>query len=232
MKVLDLFSGIGGFSLGLERAGMETIAFCEIDRDCRAVLKKHWPHVPVFTDIKTLGHIDADLICGGFPCQPFSTASRGRKTAEDLWPEMLRVVSVIKPRFVVAENVLEAPISTAKTDLEKLGYQCEKRCISANDCGADHQRNRWWLVAHPNDEGEFSSALDAEVAKLQELCEGLWGAENYARTVRISNGIPGRMVRLRMLGNAVIPKIPEAIGRAINVALQCPVKEAIGSEGK
>lgn len=218
MKVLDLFSGIGGFSLGLERAGMETVAFVERDKKAQMVLRKHWKETPIFNDIKNFDREcvgSVDVICGGFPCQPFSTASRGNKTAEDLWPEMKRIVCQFKPKWVIAENVLTAPIEQAKSDLEILGYKCESRRISADDCGADHQRSRWWLVAHSNNESEFSSALDAEVAKLPQLCKGVWGAENYARAIRVSNGLSHRMDRFRMLGNTVIPFIPQVIGQAI-----------------
>lgn len=111
MNILDLFSGIGGFSLGLERAGMKTIAFCESDKFCQKVLKKHWPNVPIFEDITKLkgDMIDEtiDLVCGGFPCQPFSVAGK-RKGKEDdryLWPEMLRIIQEAKPAWVIGENV-------------------------------------------------------------------------------------------------------------------------------
>ena len=191
MKVLDLFSGIriGGFSLGLERAGMETVAFCELDKNAQKVLRKHWPDVPIFSDILAFDREcveSIDLICGGFPCQPFSSASRGRRTATDLWPEMARIVWQFMPRFVIAENVSESPINKAKQDLELLGYKCDTRNITAAQCGADHKRSRWWLIAHADNEGQLSRALDAEVAKLPELCSGLWGAENYSRAVRSS----------------------------------------------
>lgn len=218
MKVLDLFSGIGGFSLGLERVGFNTVAFVEKDKAAQKVLRKHWPETPIFPDIKTIDREcvgTIDLICGGFPCQPFSTASAGKKVAEDLWPEFARIVWQFMPKWVIAENVLPLPINQAKKDLETLGYKCEKRNIGAHDCGADHKRDRWWLVAHTNDESKLSSAINAEVAKLPKLCQSLWGPENYARAVRVSNGLPNRMDRLRMLGNTVVPAIPEAIGRAI-----------------
>ena len=103
MKVLDLFSGIGGFSVGLERAGFETVAFCEIEEYPRAVLKKHWPDVPIYGDIKELtatklraDGIVPELICGGFPCQPFSVAGRqrGQQDERHLWPEMYRLIRV------------------------------------------------------------------------------------------------------------------------------------------
>jgi len=222
MKVLDLFSGIGGFSLGLERAGFSTVAFCEIDPFCQKVLKKHWPDVPIYTDIKEFrgDEIRADVICGGFPCQPFSTASRGRRTAIDLWPEMARIIRENKPRIVIAENVAINPINTAKHFLESLGYRVTTKNISAHDAGADHERVRWWLIAHPYDESEFLRTLDAKVAMLPELCQGVWGWENFARAIRVSYGVPGGMDRtksdrIRSLGNTVVPQIPEIIGRAI-----------------
>jgi DNA (cytosine-5)-methyltransferase 1 len=225
LNVLDLFSGIGGFSLGLSRAGMRTVGFCENNLFCRKVLSKHWPEVYCYEDIKTLTAyairsrgITVDVICGGFPCQSFSKASRGEGTiAEDLWPEMYRIVHAIRPKWVIAENVDEEAIANAAGGLHLAGYGTYYKRISAVECGADHMRNRWWLVAHSNPEGEFRSFVDAEVAKLPELCKGLWGAENYARAIRVPDGVSRGMDRRRIeaLGNAVIPQIPEAIGSAI-----------------
>ena len=112
MKVLDLFSGIGGFSLGLERAGMETIAFCEFDKKAQLVLKKHWPDVPIYDDVRKLNGRQfegqsIDLICGGFPCQPFSVAGnrQGKEDDRHLWPEYLRLIQEIRPRWIIGENV-------------------------------------------------------------------------------------------------------------------------------
>ena len=219
MKVLDLFSGIGGFSLGLERAGMETIAFCEIEEYPRKVLAKHWPDIPIYRDVKKLSlsklWTKPDLICGGFPCQPFSTASHGVKVAEDLWPDMFNVINDVRPKYVIAENVQKEAIISAKYQLEKIGYQCGIKNISANALGADHKRNRWWLITYPDDKSQFLSAINAEMAKLPELHKSLWGAKNYARAIRVPYGVPNRMDRLKGLGNAVIPQIPELIGRAI-----------------
>ena len=215
MNVLDLFSGIGGFSLGLERAGMRTVAFCEIDPFCRRVLAKHWPTVPIFDDVRTLPTIAADLVCGGFPCQPFSTASRGRRVAQDFWPDMLRVVRDVRPRYVIAENVQEAAIANSAQDLTGLGYRTYYRCIAAADAGADHQRDRWWVVAYPDSQGELCGAIHAEVAKLPALCRSLWGPTNYARAIRVLDGLSDRVDRVGALGNAILPQIPEAIGRAI-----------------
>ena len=111
VKVLDLFSGIGGFSLGLERAGpFQTVAFCEQDKFCQAVLRKHWPDVPIYDDVRTiptdrLG--GTDLICGGFPCQPWSVAGeqRGAEDDRNLWPEMLRIIEAVQSRWIIGENV-------------------------------------------------------------------------------------------------------------------------------
>lgn len=169
MKILDLFSGIGGFSLGLEWTGMETVAFCEIDPFCQEVLKKHWPHVPIFDDIKSLTKqtlIDAevmqdgstiDVICGGFPCQPFSTA--GKRGGEDddryLWPEMLRVIRDVKPTWVIAENVRGLisqdgglAFERVLSDLENAGYETQPFIIPACAVNASHRRDRVWIVAH------------------------------------------------------------------------------------
>lgn len=224
MNVLDLFSGIGGFSLGLERAGFETIAFCEPDPYCQKILQKHWPHIPIYKDVRLLskkaliadGINEIDVIAGGFPCQPFSTAASGKNPKDTLSPEFIRLISEIQPKYVIAENTEKKAFSaTFINTLKDLGYGIYPKRIGADDAGADHQRHRWWLCAYPNNQGKFPSRLDAEVAQLSEFCEGIWGAENYARAIRVPDGIPNRTHRFRCLGNAVIPQIPEAIGRAI-----------------
>jgi DNA (cytosine-5)-methyltransferase 1 len=228
LRVLDLFSGIGGFSLGLERTGgFETVAFCEIEEFPRKVLRKHWPKVPIYEDVRTLtaGRLAADgiavdVICGGFPCQPFSTASAGRRVAKDLWPEFWRVISEVGPEYVIIENVAELPIKRAALYCASLGMRQVIKRIGGNDCGADHTRNRWWACAYPHNKGELRSAINAEVAGLSEICRGVWGAENYARAVRIPHGLPNRVERNRALGNAVMPPIVEAWGRAILASMK------------
>lgn len=195
---------------------MRTVAFCEIDPYCRAVLRKHWPDIACYDDIRSLDvNKHVDVICGGFPCQPFSTASRGRKVAIDLWPEMLRIIRDSHPTYVIAENVQEEAIANAARDLNGDGYRTYHRRISGPDLGADHQRDRWWIVAYPDTQGELHRAIDAEVAKLPTLCAGLWGPGNYARAVRVLDGPANRMDRIGAIGNAVFPQIPEAICRAI-----------------
>lgn len=229
LRVLDLFSGIGGFSLGLERTGgFKTVAFCEIEPFCRRVLAKHWPRVPCYDDICALSAerlradgIAVDVVCGGFPCQPFSTASRGRRVARDFWPEMRRIVAEIGPAYVIAENVSEAAITAAEDDLRSLGYGTHRRRVSAADAGADHQRDSWWLCAYTDHQSELPRCFHEEVALLPKLCGGLWGAANYARAIRIPDGSAYRLDadRLKALGNAVLPIIPQVIGNAILASL-------------
>ena len=166
MKVLDLFSGIGGFSVGLERAGFETVAFCEIEEYPRSVLKKHWPDVPVYGDIKQLtatqlraDGIVPELICGGFPCQPFSVAGRqrGKQDERHLLPEMLRLIRECKPRWVIGENVtglIKLGLDEVLTSLEAEGYTTWSFIIPAVAVNAPHQRDRLWIIAHADGERE------------------------------------------------------------------------------
>ena len=169
VQVLDLFSGIGGFSLGLKRAGMETIGFCEIDPFCRKVLTKHWPDVPIHTDIRGLDGKDykgrAEIICGGFPCQPFSQAGKRRGTEDDrhLWPEMLRVISEDRPTWVIGENVIgfvKMELDSVLSDLEREGYQTRAFIIPACGVDAPHKRDRVWIIAHANGEGESDGPIN------------------------------------------------------------------------
>jgi DNA (cytosine-5)-methyltransferase 1 len=125
LNVLSLFAGIGGFDIGLEATGgFKTVAFCEIDPFCRRVLASHWPEVPCYDDIRALtasrldtDRIAVDVVCGGFPCQPHSTASRGRRVADCLWSEMLRVIGEVRPEYVIAENVLGLGVEGSGPDL-------------------------------------------------------------------------------------------------------------------
>ena len=158
MKVLDLFSGIGGFSLGLERAGMETVAFCEYDEKARLVLKKHWPEVPIYNDVRELNGRQfegqsIDLICGGFPCQPYSVAGDrlGEKDDRHLWPEYFRLIQEIRPAWIIGENVfgiVNLFIDSVLSDLESAGYRHETLIIPACAVNAPHRRERVWIVAH------------------------------------------------------------------------------------
>ena len=157
LKILDLFSGIGGFSLGLEATGhFETKAFCEIEPYCQQILKKHWPEVPIFDDIRTLKGTDIgtiDIITGGYPCQPFSVAGK-QKAEQDprhLWPEYFRLIQELKPTWVIGENVsghIKLGLDSVLEDLASEGYSTRTFSISASSIGANHKRERVWTVAY------------------------------------------------------------------------------------
>ncbi len=246
MRVLDLFSGVGGFSLGLERAGMTTVAFCEIEPYCRAVLKKHWPDVPCYEDIRELRLPKgfADVVCGGFPCQDISSA--GLKAGitgarSGLWSQMLRVISEVRPRFAVIENVSvlrTRGLEQVLQQLHAIGYDAEWHCIPASALGAPHQRDRIWIIGYPQNQGKSARALDDEAPRVQGLgnaygpcLAGLsrtggvpaqlpdaWGPswwEVEPDVGRVVDGFPGRVDRVKCLGNAVVPQIPGMIGHAL-----------------
>jgi len=164
MRMLDLFSGIGGFALAAEtvwRNELDLVAFCEIDPYCHKVLNKNFPQVPIHEDIKILDGTafkDIDLLTGGFPCQDISVAGRGEGLSGDrsyLWFEMLRIIRDVRPRYALVENV---PMLTSRggtrvlADLAEIGYNAEWTIISARDVGARHLRKRIWIVAYPDSE--------------------------------------------------------------------------------
>ena len=220
-SVLDLFAGIGGFSKGLHDAGgYKTELFCEIEDFQCSVLKKHWPQTPTHRDISTLDGTELkgkiDVITGGFPCQAHSTAAHGHNTARDWWPEMARVVSEVRPKYVIAENVQRKPIARAADFFCSLGMQCDVFHIPASAIGADHERSRWWAIAHPHKDSELPRFVNAEASRMCSIRQSIWGAENYRAAIRLSDGIPRRLDDVRAYGNAVLPQIPELLGRAIN----------------
>ncbi len=241
-RVLDLFSGIGGFSLGLERTGgFETVAFCEIEPFCRRVLAKHWPEVPCYDDVRTLtaerlaaDGIAVDVICGGFPCQDISDAGRrvGIEGARSgLWSEIARLAGELRPDFIVVENVaalLSRGLGTVLGDLATLGFDAEWHCVPAYYAGADQQRDRVWILAYPEGSQEGSAvarycggeadrgwALKASQAGGRTGLRGWQDRVAEPRMGRVVDGFPGCVDRLAALGNAVVPQIPELIGRAI-----------------
>ena len=156
MRFLSLFSGIGGFDIGFERAGMECVGQVELDPFCNKVLAKHWPNVKRMGDIRDVKGTEfglVDLICGGFPCQPFSNAGKRQGKADDryLWPEMLRVISAVRPRWICGENVpgiIGMALDQVFSDLENLGYQCTAFIIPACAVDAPHRRDRLWIMAY------------------------------------------------------------------------------------
>ena len=260
LRLLDLFSGIGGFSLGLERSGgFETVAFCEIEDFPRRVLAKHWPKVPCYHDIRELtaarlaaDGIAVDAICGGFPCQDISNAGKragieGERSG--LWTEYARLIGELRPRVVFVENVsalLGRGLDRVLGDLAALGYDAWWDCIPASAVGAPHQRDRLWLVAYPSRQlphrsGPSGQGLRAELADGgQDVADassarsqrqqqagpatgpvygpsngshsGWWSTEPAVG--RVVDGLPDRAHRLKGLGNAVVPQIPELLGRA------------------
>ena len=170
MKVLDLFSGIGGFALGLEAAGFETVAFCEIDPYAQKVLKKNWPGVPIYEDVRRItadrlvsDGIGVDVITGGFPCQDISVAGhRAGITAErsGLWSECARLLGDIRPSYAIFENVTNLLnggggdwFKRVLWDISSVGYDAEWHCIPASAIGAHHHRDRVWIVAYPSSAG-------------------------------------------------------------------------------
>lgn len=158
---LDLFSGIGGFALAAGWAGYETVMFCEVDPFCRRVLRKHWPDVRIVNDIRTLTGRTVgqpiDLLTGGFPCQPFSATGerRGEEDDRHLWPEMVRVIDEVRPKWVLGENVtgiISMALDDCCTDLEGLGYETWALVLPACSVGAWHYRRRVWILGHANEQ--------------------------------------------------------------------------------
>jgi DNA (cytosine-5)-methyltransferase 1 len=177
VRVGSLFSGIGGFDLGLERAGFTVAWQCEADEFCRRVLAKHWPSVPCHPDVRTLGADTAepvDVLCGGFPCQDISVAGRGvgiDGARSGLWADYARLVRELRPRYVLVENVpalLARGLGRVLGDLAACGYNAEWDCISASAFGAPHRRNRLWIVAYP---GSARRRQDAGGASRDEAAD-------------------------------------------------------------
>lgn len=239
MKLLDLFSGIGGFSLGLERAGFRTVAFCEISPKCRHLLATHWPAVPCFDDVTTLtaeqvGPVDA--ICGGFPCQDISFAGKGAGLAGErsgLWREYARLVRELRPRYVIVENVaalLGRGLGDVLGDLAALGYDAEWHCIPASYAGARHLRDRVWIVAYPQRDGLqggatvtqawCSQSREEQLARLVQPCP--WPTVSGARDRGTGHGVPNGTHRNKAIGNAVDPRVVQMIGDAVMDALRVP----------
>jgi DNA (cytosine-5)-methyltransferase 1 len=229
MQIIDLFSGIGGFSLAGRWMGWETIQFCEIDKYCQAILGQNFPNVPIHDNIKTLKgeQIKTDpnkptILVGGFPCQPFSNAGK-RKGENDnrfLWPEMLRIIREVQPKYIFGENVpgilsIENGMvnENIQLDLEAEGYNVWAFDVPACAIGAYHQRQRIWYLAYPGSIGlqEFenillSKGLDkyGRVGVSPRLPD--W-EQVQSRIFRDDNGVPNRLDRIKALGNAIVPQV-------------------------
>ena len=227
LTVGSLFSGIGGMDLGLERAGMTVKWQSEIDPYCCQILKKHWPGVPNYGDIKKINWSNVeptDIICGGYPCQPFSLAGRNRKGEDDprhLWPWVKDAISVLRPRYAILENVqghLTLGGTTVIKEITDIGYDCEWRLIPAAGLGARHRRNRLIIVAYPRSGWGVRRGFTFE-GNNEEVTRNALRSSQYWQTEpdmgRMANGVPRRVDRLKGLGNAVVPQVAEYVGRLI-----------------
>lgn len=247
MRHLDLFSGIGGFALAARWAGIETVALCEIDEKCHKVLSKHWPDLPIHKDIRELDgseYAGIDLITGGYPCQPFSVAG-SQKSQEDerhLWPEMHRVIAQAKPHWVICENVyghIKLGLDSVLHDLEALGYACQSFVIPALGTGANHNRDRVFIVAYAASNGLNESEAAGGDGQADEHSQkgtnensdnegcrslrfgvdwqgnpiGRWGTK--PPPLRVDDELPDRMDRNKMLGNAIDPMIAYELMRCV-----------------
>jgi DNA (cytosine-5)-methyltransferase 1 len=236
-KILSLFAGIGGFDLGLERTGgFKTVAFCEIEPHAQAILRKHWPEVPIYDDVCRLtGAVLArdgvfpNAIVGGFPCQDISSAGARAGLAGErsgLWFEMHRLIGDLRPRYVIVENVAELlanGFSDVLGSLASIGYNAEWDCIPAAGIGAPHLRDRVWIVAYPQEEqGVYESDGWQSAQRLLDH-PTYWQANPWCETnaalCRVDDGPARRVDRTERLGNAVVPQIPELIGHAILASL-------------
>jgi DNA (cytosine-5)-methyltransferase 1 len=223
LRMLDLFSGIGGFSYAGEKlvGGYETVAFCEYDKHCQRVLRKHWPDTEIIDDVRELAD-DADrfrglvdIVVGGYPCQPFSLAGvrRGDKDDRHLWPEMLRIIQAVRPTWVIGENVvghISMGLDEVLSDLQNSGYQARCFVIPAVAADAHHRRDRCWIVAHADRKGESNDP--ARIKKRERM---------VANTSGIGcEGEPRRQSRLeptnRNLAKRRFWEPEPAVGRVVN----------------
>tara|TARA_R110002074_G_C12558458_1_gene667643 strand:- start:34722 stop:35417 length:696 start_codon:yes stop_codon:yes gene_type:complete len=222
LRVLDLFSGIGGFSLGLERTGgFETVAFCEIDPFCQKVLAKHWPEVPIYDDVATFEYRGAvDLVTAGFPCQDISLAGKGAGLTGErsgLFWHVIRTVCMVGRPKLLLENVaelLDRGMGAVLGALASIGYDTQWNCIQASDVGLPHKRERVFIVADANG----MRKLQPDWGIQDERRRSFHGIQETLRSFPISarsGSDDGLSARMDGLGNSVIPQIPEMIGRAI-----------------
>lgn len=215
MNELSLFTGAGGGLLASSLLGHNIVCAVERDEYCIEVLmqrqnERTLPTFPVWDDICTFDgrpwRGTVDLVSGGFPCQAFSSAARGRNIAEkDLWGEMCRVIREVEPRVVFAENVSERAILQAQEDLLEIGYNSKYLKLSAKDVGADHERDRFWLLAYTDYYSQLCRTFNAEASIVSELRNSVW--ETFPEELRVSDGVAFRMDRLKALGNGQVPLV-------------------------
>lgn len=231
MRLLSLFSGVGALDLGLERAGFRTIAFCETAPNAVAVLRKHWPEVPNLGDVRTASFPLADAIAAGFPCQDLSNAGkRAGLTGErsGLWSEVVRAIGLAQPQLVFLENVaalLGRGLGAVLGDLAALGYDAVWHCIPASHVGAPHDRDRIWITAASHALGgeRWAEPYCRALGRMGRQQQSVPWDRDWQSALRefrgMDDGSAYRVDRIDTLRNAVVPQIPEAIGRAVLEAI-------------
>ena len=237
----SLFSGIGGLDLGLERAGMEIRWESEIDPLACRVLVKHWPSVPNLGDVTLIDWSTVErvrVLCGGYPCQPFSNNGlrRGHDDERHLWPEFASAIRLLRPEYVIAENVpghLSLGFDRVLADLASLGFDAEWSIVPACALGAPHTRERLCIVAHSESNGRDREWDQARAQaggcrrSVDRELEGpgapaRWAAVPRPRVLGMAHGVPTELdrARLKAHGNAVVPAVAEFIGRRVVEAKQ------------
>lgn len=221
MNGLALCAGVGGIELGLGAVlGNSYRTVCYVERDpyaVRVLASRMWDgsldDAPVWGDLRTFYGREwcgaVDLVTAGFPCQPFSTASRGKRVAEDLWPEVLRVIRECQPAMAFLENVSERAIRIAAADLRSIGFSSRITRLGSAELGAAHQRPRWWLLAHSDHAEEPAFELDAEVAGISAAARAHW-QKLPSGILGMDDGTPNRVDRLRCVGNGASPAVAAA----------------------
>ena len=229
LRHLDLFSGIGGFSLGLERTGgFETVGFCDSDKKTHLVLKKHWANVPIYDDVSTLKGSDLgtiDIITGGFPCQDLSVAGKGAGLSgarSGLWFEFHRLIKETKPKWVIAENVAvlrSRGLDQVLRSLDEIGYDAEWHCIPASAVGAPHRRDRIWIVAHPRHRGgrDFGIAQEGHNTQRQWTTDSdsIGGSGGQSASVAYSGSEGLERLRIRTLSTEPQESLSSSCGSIV-----------------
>ena len=228
MTIGSLFSGVGGLERGLEMAGLGRVVWqCERDEFRRGVLARHWPEAERYEDVTTLSQPPAvDVVCGGFPCRDVSSAHTNGAAAglagehSGLWHDYARIVSEIRPRWVIVENIYNQWrrwVPVVRGDLWRLGYASVPVRVCASDVGAPHHRPRVFVVANTNTDGESLRAIHAEASRvcaISRRARSHWRVP-FTGPVVLDDGVPGGVGAVRAYGDAVVPQAAEVVGRAI-----------------
>lgn len=228
MNELALFAGAGGGILGGHLLGWRTI--CAVERGsypasvlCARQNEGLLQPFPIWDDVCTFDGNPwkgiVDVVSGGFPCQAYSTAARGNNTADDLWPEMRRIVADVAPRYVFAENVSRDAIERAAIDCRLMGYKTKAIALSAKDLGADHVRKRYWLLAYSDMHSELLRSIDAETSRMQKLQVSIWESEPCKP--RMVNGMACGLEPIIASGNGQVPIVAATAFKLLYEGLEC-----------